>query len=103
MVTLFVGDRYRDETLLWVLYHEVGHAYDFAHLTNAGRERWADARGYDASTWYAPPGRLDYGYPAGDWAESFAYCSSGMTGHFRSEIGDPPTASQCDLLRQLAG
>ena len=103
MITLYVSDRFRDETLLWVLYHEAGHAYDFASMNATDRQRWADARGYDADPWFPPPGELDYDYPAGDWAESFAHCRSGLTGHYRSELAGPPSSAQCDLMRDLAG
>lgn len=101
-ITLYVSDRYRDETLLWVLYHEAGHAYDFAYMDSGDRQRWADARGYDADPWYPEPGELDYESPAGDWAESFAHCRSGLSGHYRSQMAGAPGSGQCSLMRDLS-
>jgi hypothetical protein len=101
VVTLYVRETLSDETLLWVLYHEVGHAYDFAYLDAAGKQRWADTRGYAAHPWYPCNGCRDYAFPAGDWAESFAHCVSGLRGHFKSEMGGAPGSSQCGVLRDL--
>jgi hypothetical protein len=100
-ITIYLRASLPDRVLLWTLYHEVGHSHDFTYLSTAKRDRWSAARGYAGETWFGCNHCTDYETPAGDWAEAFASCHTGWDDEWRSELGAPPTAAQCELLHEL--
>jgi hypothetical protein len=100
-ITLYLRASLPDRVLLWTLYHEVGHSHDFTFLNTAKRDRWSVARGYEGETWFGCNHCTDYQTPAGDWAEALASCHTGWDDQWRSELGAPPTAAQCELLHEL--
>lgn len=103
LVEIFLRPSQSDDHALHVLHHEYGHAYDFAWLDDRDRATWAAERGYPADPWYPTCEECDdRDSPAGDWAESFAYCHTGQARRFRSELAPLPSDGQCALLLELA-
>jgi hypothetical protein len=100
-ITIYLRASLPDRVLTWTMYHEVGHSHDFTYLNTAKRDRWSAARGYPDETWFGCNYCTDYETPAGDWAEAFASCHTGWNDQWRSELGGPPTAAQCNLLHDL--
>lgn len=80
------------------LAHEIGHAMDFTHLTNAERDRWRQARGISAP-WHQINGYGDFESGGGDFAEAFKVAVHGGTS--RSRVAGQPTPAQLTLLEQL--
>jgi hypothetical protein len=93
-----------DALLRHVVAHELGHAYDTAHLDAATRAAWQAARGIPASSnWYGCSGCTDFATPAGDFAEVYAQWSRGA-GDNRSELaGAPGPAELTSLAAQFFG
>ena len=53
--------------------HEMGHAYDAAHMTTASRAAYEAIRGIPADTpWFGCSYCTDFATPAGDFAETYA-------------------------------
>jgi hypothetical protein len=63
-ITLWPRDHQSDNDLLFTLYHEVGHAYDFDRLNSSKRGQWANARGYSPDPWFGCNGCSDFDTPA---------------------------------------
>jgi hypothetical protein len=77
-----------DELLRHVVAHELGHAYDTTHMTDALRREWMAVRGIPAGTnWYGCSGCTDFATPAGDFAEVYAQWARGVATN-RSELAD---------------
>jgi D-hexose-6-phosphate mutarotase len=56
-----------------VISHEMGHAYDAAHMTTALRAQYKAMRGIPASTpWFGCSYCTDFKTPAGDFAETYS-------------------------------
>jgi transcriptional regulator with XRE-family HTH domain len=73
-----------------------------ALVERIAEEEWARGRGYTYGRWMADCDNCeDRNAPAGDWAESFAYCHTGDSARFHSGMGSTPTAEQCRLLNRL--
>ncbi len=80
------------------LAHELGHAFDLKNNTDARRRKWMELRGIDTSTpWFGCNACPDYGTPAGDFAETFAFLLLGP-GNFHSMMAPLPKANQISEL-----
>ncbi|MCW2572307.1 MAG: hypothetical protein JWO88_2365 [Frankiales bacterium] len=56
-----------------VVSHEMGHAYDAAHMTSAMRDNYLAMRGIPAGTpWFGCNYCTDFNTPAGDFAETYS-------------------------------
>ncbi len=76
------------------LAHELGHAFDLKNNNEDRRRKWLALRGIDPSTpWFGCDACPDYGTPAGDFAETFAFLLLGP-GNFHSMMAPLPTANQ---------
>ena len=83
-----------DSLLRHVVAHEMGHAWDGAHMTDALRAEYMQARGIPAGTpWFGCNGCQDFATPAGDFAETYAQWQRGATTS-RSTIARPATAAE---------
>jgi hypothetical protein len=77
-----------------VMSHEMGHAYDAAHMTPALREAYKAMRGIPASTpWFGCNYCTDFATPAGDFAETYSQWQRG-TFDSRTKIAPMPDATQ---------
>ena len=89
------------ESLAHLIAHELGHAIDVDRLGPAGRDAWARARGFmGAAPWFVSSGTADFASGAGDFAESFAWATTGATAWY-GQLGPPPNAAQLGLLALL--
>lgn len=87
-----------DDLLRHVMAHELGHAWDTTHMTDASRRAYQAARGIPASTpWYGCSGCTDFATPAGDFAEVYAQWARGATSN-RSEIAGDAAPAQLTAL-----
>lgn len=78
--------------------HELGHAVDVTYNTEARRDAWARARGFDpAAPWFGCSGCTDYETGAGDFAESFAWLKAPRA-EFMSRMAPAPTDDQAPRL-----
>jgi hypothetical protein len=83
-----------DGLLRHVVAHEMGHAWDSLHMTDALRADYLAARGIPAGTpWLGCNGCQDFATPAGDFAETFAQWQRG-TSDSRSRMAPPAQAAQ---------
>jgi hypothetical protein len=98
-IHIYVRDNESLDTLARTIGHEMGHALDFSHTSDAERSQYLAIRGINGSLdeWYSCNGCTDYTTPAGDWAETFQYWLLGP-GQFWSQMGPPPTADQLAQL-----
>lgn len=84
--------------------HELGHAYDWALLTDADRLLWSTVRDI-TSLWEGdcPLGLVcgDTDRPAGDWAEAVGELLVPGTGLWDSALGGAPSAGQLDVVREI--
>ena len=99
-VDVFVGTcaRESDSLLRHVVAHEMGHAWDSLHMTDALRARYLEARGIKAGTpWFGCNGCQDFATPAGDFAETYAQWQRGASDS-RSTMAAPATAAQLAAL-----
>src|SRR4051794_13792470 len=63
-----------------VMAHEMGHAYDAAHMTAAKRARYMAMRGIPAGTpWFGCGYCTDFATPAGDFAETYSQWQRGSS------------------------
>jgi hypothetical protein len=77
-----------------VMSHEMGHAYDAAHMTASLRKAYMAARGIPAGTpWFGCSYCTDFKTPAGDFAETYSQWQRG-THDSRTQIAPMPNASQ---------
>lgn len=81
--------------------HEVGHALDVSLLGDLQRSVWANARGFSAP-WWAGDRAMDFETGSGDFAESFAWLTTGQH-HWFGRLGHPPDAAETVLLSVLLG
>ena len=63
-----------------VMAHEMGHAYDAAHMTASSRAAYLAARGIPAGTpWFGCAYCTDFATPAGDFAETYSQWQRGSS------------------------
>jgi hypothetical protein len=73
-----------------VMAHEMGHAYDAAHMTTASRAAYMAMRGIPAGTpWFGCAYCTDFATPAGDFAETYSQWQRG-TSDSRSRMAPAP-------------
>jgi hypothetical protein len=83
------------------LAHEFGHAYDLKYNDDARRRKWCELRGINPNTpWFGCDACPDYGTPAGDFAETFAYLLLGP-GSYHSTMAPQPKANQIVELAEF--
>ncbi|GAC1441995.1 MAG: hypothetical protein NVS3B26_03780 [Mycobacteriales bacterium] len=83
-----------DALLRHVVGHEMGHAWDSLHMTDALRADYLAARGIPGGTpWFGCNRCQDFATPAGDFAETYAQWQRGSTDS-RSTLASPATAGQ---------
>lgn len=81
-----------------VLSHEMGHAYDAAHMTDATRQAYLAMRGIPAGTpWFGCNYCSDFATPAGDFAEAYSQWQRGSSDN-RTQLAPMPTAAQLAAL-----
>ena len=95
-ITLFVDPRDATHRIAHDLAHELGHAYDLAHMTDADRAAYLRRRGAPGAAWWPSGERPDYAVGAGDFAETFALCHAASP-EFRSRLAPQP-ADPCGML-----
>ena len=87
-----------DALLRHVVAHELGHAYDAAHMSDATRAAWKRARGIPSLTpWAGCSGCSDFATPAGDFAEVFAQWARRSADN-RSRLAGAPGAAELERL-----
>jgi hypothetical protein len=90
-----------DRLLRHVVAHELGHAWDSLHMTDALRADYLDARGIPAGTpWFGCSQCTDFATPAGDFAETYAQWQRGSADS-RSEMAAPATAAELQQLSRF--
>jgi hypothetical protein len=83
------------------LAHEFGHAFDLKYNDDNRHRKWCELRGIKPSTpWFGCDACPDYGTPAGDFAETFAYLLLGP-GSYHSTMAPIPTADQVAELAKF--
>jgi hypothetical protein len=95
-VDVFVGScsGESDALLRHVVAHEMGHAWDSLHMSDALRADYLSARGIPAGTpWFGCNGCQDFATPAGDFAETYAQWQRGASDS-RSMMAAPATSAQ---------
>ena len=89
--------------LAYDLAHELGHAFDLERNDDERRSRWCELRGIDPSMpWFGCNRCPDYGTPAGDFAETFAFLLLGP-GNYHSRLAPPPDLSMIPQLASFCG
>jgi hypothetical protein len=70
--------------------HEMGHAYDAAHMTESSRAAYKAMRGIPSSTpWFGCSYCTDFATPAGDFAETYSQWQRGSADS-RTKIAPMP-------------
>jgi hypothetical protein len=102
-VDIYVGScsRESDALLRHVVAHELGHAWDSLHMTDALRADYLAARGIPAGTpWFGCNACQDFATPAGDFAETYAQWQRGAADS-RSQLAPPATPAQLSELARF--
>jgi hypothetical protein len=77
-----------------VMSHEMGHAFDAAHMNAASRKAYMAMRGIPAGTpWFGCDYCTDFATPAGDFAETYSQWQRGSSDS-RTRIAPMPSPSQ---------
>jgi hypothetical protein len=77
-----------------VVSHEMGHAYDAAHMTSAMRDDYLAMRGIPAGTpWFGCNYCTDFNTPAGDFAETYSQWQRSASDS-RTQIAPMPNPSR---------
>ncbi len=102
VIEVYVRASDTPEGLAHVIAHELGHAVDVTHLSQAQRSAWLAARGLPPRTLWFPTatGAADFATGAGDFAESFAWVHAPV-GRWRGDLGPPPNRVQVALLASM--
>jgi hypothetical protein len=81
-----------------VMSHEMGHAYDAAHMTPALRTAYMKMRGIPAGTpWFGCSYCTDFATPAGDFAETYSQWQRGSSDS-RTKIAPMPGQAQLAVI-----
>jgi hypothetical protein len=99
-VDVFVRDCGAESTALLrhVVSHEMGHAYDAAHMTSARRAAYEARRGIPAGTpWFGCSYCTDFATPAGDFAETYSQWQRGSHDS-RTRMAPMPGSTQLASL-----
>jgi hypothetical protein len=100
VITLYMATGDAPHRTAHDLAHEIGHAYDAAHLTDAQRRAYLARRGVPHAPWWPTNRRSDYSVGAGDFAEVYALCHAASP-EFRSRLAPRPVDA-CAILPQEA-
>ena len=100
-IEVYIRDDQSDALLAHVVAHELGHAVDVTLNDGPDRRLWEETRNLSPAPWWPGNGATDFSTGAGDFAESFAAWQVGDES-FRSKLGDPPTATEIQLLAELS-
>ncbi len=95
-VDVFVRSCSAESTTLLrhVISHEMGHAYDAAHMTPALRDAYTKMRGIPAGTaWFGCNYCSDFATPAGDFAETYSQWQRGSSDS-RTKMAPMPGSAQ---------
>lgn len=103
-VIVYLRPSWSTTTAARTLAHELGHAYDWALLTDADRAAWMQARGLRGG-WgnECPAGQIcaDMDRPAGDWAEAVGELLVPGTDLWDSNLGGLPDDDQLALVASI--
>jgi hypothetical protein len=81
-----------------VMSHEMGHAYDAAHMTASMRQSYMAMRGIPAGTpWFGCNYCTDFNTPAGDFAETYSQWQRGSHDS-RTQIAPMPNSAQLEKV-----
>ena len=100
-ITLYMAQGDAPHRTAHDLAHEIGHAFDAAHLTDAQRRAYLARRGVPHAPWWPTNRRSDYSVGAGDFAEVFALCHAASP-EFRSRLAPRPVDACAILPREAA-
>jgi len=96
-ITLFLARGDAPHRTAHDLAHELGHAWDNEHMTNAGRRAYLVRRHARTRRWFPTANRAsDYQVGAGDFAEVYALCHAASP-EYRSRVAPRP-ANACAVL-----
>ena len=103
-IEVYVRPSDTPEMVAHIVAHEIGHAVDLTYLNDTGRAAWLAARALPASTvWYpSMSGGPDFGFGAGDFAESFAWMFASQA-IWAGRLAPPPTFAQGLAMAVLIG
>jgi hypothetical protein len=81
-----------------VMSHEMGHAYDAAHMSAADRKAYMAMRGIPAGTpWFGCNYCTDFNTPAGDFAETYSQWQRGSRDS-RTQIAPMPGPAELEKI-----
>jgi hypothetical protein len=90
------------ELLRHIVAHELGHAHDATRNTAHDRAAWLAARQLPPGTpWYGCSGCVDFGTPAGDYAELYAQWARGAATNRSSAAPVPDAAALAALAERF--
>ena len=98
-IDIYVRDTDTAQSLAAIVAHEVGHAVDTHMLTDSDRWDWLHARSIADAPWWPTAYDADFSSGAGDFAEAFAYMTTGNAS--QSEIGGQLTTKQLSVLQGI--
>ena len=98
-IEIYVRDSDTAASIAKIVAHEAGHAVDVELLTDTDRWAWLKARSTMNAQWWPTAYGADFTTGAGDFAEAFAYLTTGAPSV--SEIGGPVTAEDLRVLQGI--
>ncbi|MGI9622576.1 MAG: hypothetical protein ACR2PK_07045 [Acidimicrobiales bacterium] len=101
LIEIYVRPTDSAADLARVVAHELGHAVDVTHNTDAQRQLWRNSRDLDASIpWWPQSAAVDFATGAGDFAECFA--SWLVSSESLSQVGGECSDEDLLLVASLA-